>query len=119
MIVEDEAALREVYCMLFRANKFDVYEAANGQIALDMMAETVPDIIVLDALMPVMGGIEFLRAAKLKQKYPGTCVLMLTNLSDAKTIELSQQLGAHRYMLKASASPADLIAAVNELRAAG
>lgn len=117
LIVEDEQALRDVYVMLFRMQKFDVAEAANGQIAIEQLKEFKPDIIVLDVLMPVMGGIEFLQAIDMKKKYPDTKVLMLSNLSDAKTVALSQELGAHRYMIKASVHPAELLTAVKELLA--
>ena len=94
LIVEDEPALREVYVMLFKRHHSDVYEAANGKLALEQLGEVNPDVIILDVLMPVMGGIGFLKAANLPEKYPRTKVLMLSNLSDAKTIDQTQKLGA-------------------------
>ncbi len=58
LIVEDEAALRKVYSMLFTLQKFNVHEATNGKLALDQLDKIKPDIIILDLLMPVMGGLE-------------------------------------------------------------
>lgn len=115
LIIEDEAALREVYVILFTMNKYEVYEAANGKIAADTIAAIKPDVIILDALMPVMGGIEFLKAVNIKNNFPNTKVLMLSNLSDPKTISLSHKLGAQKYLLKASASPEQLVEAVRSL----
>jgi DNA-binding NarL/FixJ family response regulator len=115
LIVEDETALREVFVMLFKQHHSDVYEAANGQLALEQLDKVKPDVIILDVLMPVMDGIGFLKAANLPEKYPQTKVLMLSNLSDNKTIAQTQKLGAQKYLLKASASPRELIAAVDEL----
>lgn len=115
LIVEDETALREIYVLLFKMHEFEVYEAANGRLALEQMPDIRPDVIVLDVLMPVMGGIKFLKEVKLKEHYADTKVLMLTNLSDQKTITDSQKLGAQKYLLKASASPAELVAAVKDL----
>ncbi len=115
LIVEDEQALRDVYVILFQMQKFDVAEAANGEIAIALIKKFKPDIVILDVLMPVMGGIEFLQAIDIKKDYPNTKVLMLSNLSDTKTVALSEKLGAHRYMIKASIHPAELLKAVNEL----
>lgn len=115
MIVEDEAALREIYVLLFKMHGFEVYEAANGKIALEHLKTVRPDVIILDVLMPVMGGIGFLRAANVKKNYPDTKVLMLSNLSDPKTLSLSQSLGAQKYLLKANVSPSELLKSVNEL----
>lgn len=115
LIVEDEIALRTVYVMMFQKKGFDVHEAPHGKAALDNLAEVKPDVIVLDILMPVMGGLEFLEKAKLKEKYPQTKVLVLSNLSDNKTLSRITKLQADKYMLKASVSPMMLINTVEEL----
>jgi two-component system response regulator (stage 0 sporulation protein F) len=115
MIVEDEDALRDIYVMLFKMNKFEVYEAANGKVALEQMDAAKPHAIILDALMPVMGGISFLRAVKIRENYKDTKVLMLSNLSDATTITLSQKLGAQKYLLKASVTPGELVKTIKDL----
>ncbi|HXH04827.1 MAG TPA: response regulator [Candidatus Nitrosotenuis sp.] len=115
LIVEDEAALRDVYAILFKMQNYDVHEAVNGKEAIKLMETLRPDVIILDALMPVMGGIEFLETIKIKENYPDTRVLFLTNLSDQKTVTQSKKMGAHKYLLKASVSPKELITAVGEL----
>lgn len=115
LIVEDEDALRDVYVLLFKMHDYEVHEAANGKLALQHMETVRPEAIILDVLMPVMGGIGFLREVKLRQNYPNTKVLMLSNLSDTKTIALSQDLGAHKYLLKASVSPGELVKHIDEL----
>lgn len=115
LIVEDETALREVYVALFRMHDFEVYEAANGKVALEQMQKVKPDAVILDALMPVMGGIEFLEHIKLKEDYPDTRVLLLSNLSIPKTVSMGKKLGVKKYLLKASVSPSELLTAVNNL----
>ncbi len=115
LIVEDEAALRDVYAMLFDFEKFKVYQAGNGKIALQQLKTVKPDVILLDVLMPVMGGIEFLEAVDIKKNYPDVKVLVLSNLSDAKTRERVESLGASKYMLKAGVAPAELVKTVSQL----
>ncbi|MDQ3123260.1 MAG: response regulator [bacterium] len=116
LILEDEKALRDAYVILFKLNKYEVFEASNGKQALGLLKENKPDIIVLDILMPVMSGLDFLKAVDIKKNYPKSKVLVLSNLSDQKTIEHAVQLGATKYILKASASPSELLAAVKELK---
>jgi DNA-binding response OmpR family regulator len=115
LIVEDEPALLEVYATLFKTQKFEVYEANNGKIALEQLNAIKPDIIILDLMMPVMSGFDFLKAANIKQKYPKTKILVLSNLSDSKTLNRIETLGAHKYLLKASVSPRELVNAVSQL----
>ena len=115
MIVEDEVALRTVYSMLFKKQGFRVHEMKNGKEALDALGKAKPDIILLDILMPVMSGLEFLEQAKLKQNYPATKVLALSNLSDPKTLNQIYKLGADQYVLKASVSPKALLECVESL----
>ena len=115
LIVEDEMALLKVYVMLFGMQNFEVHEASNGKIALDLLDKINPDIIVLDILMPVMGGLEFLEVSQVKIKNPKTKILVLSNLSDPETLNRIKELGADKYLLKASVSPGKLVTAVNEL----
>ena len=115
LIVEDELVLRKVYKTLFKLEKFSVELAENGSIALEKIKKFKPDIIILDLLMPVMGGIEFLEVANLKKAHPGTKVLVLSNLSDAETINRITELGATKYVLKAAVSPSELVSTVRTM----
>lgn len=117
LIVEDEEALRNVYVMLFEMQNYKVYSAANGKLALDNLKSTKPDIIILDVLMPVMGGIDFLETVDIRKTHPKTKVLVLSNLSDPKTVKQIEKLGAHKYLLKSSISPNKLVSEVESLLA--
>jgi two-component system response regulator YesN len=115
LIVEDEKALRDAYVFLFKTQKFKVLEASNGKVALPILTKEKPDFIILDILMPVMSGIEFLEAVNINKYYPKTKVLVLSNLSDQKTIDQILGMGASKYLLKASASPKQLIETIKNL----
>jgi DNA-binding NarL/FixJ family response regulator len=101
--------------MIFKIKGFDVFEAANGKIALEQISKIQPDIIILDILMPVMGGIAFLEEADIKQMYPKSKVLVLSNLSDTKSISRIKELGADKHLLKSSVTPDELVSAVTQL----
>ena len=115
LVVEDEPMLRDVYVTLFKLQDYVVQSAVNGKDAVDMLKAYEPDVIVLDALMPVMGGIEFLETVNPRDNLPRTRILLLSNLSDPKTISKGKKLGVHKYLLKADVSPTQLLEAVREL----
>jgi DNA-binding NarL/FixJ family response regulator len=114
--VEDEPMLRDVYVTLFKLQEeYKVYEAGNGKEAIAVLKTVEPDVIILDALMPVMGGIEFLETVKPAENLPNTRILLLSNLSDPKTVSKGKKLGAHKYLLKAEVAPTQLLRAISEL----
>lgn len=115
LIVEDEEILRKAYVNVFTIEKFDVSEAENGEVAMRQIELVKPDIIILDVLMPVMNGIEFLEKVNLINDYPKTRVLVLSNLSDKETIDQVIRLGATKHLVKASLSPGQLVKTVRNL----
>lgn len=115
LIVEDEDVLRNAYVTVFTFEKFSVSEAENGKVALKQIKSVQPHVIVLDILMPVMSGIEFLQQANLAREFPNTKVLVLSNLSDKETVKQVESLGASKHLVKASLSPSQLVANVRSL----
>lgn len=115
LIVEDEEALLTAYSLLLETKEYQVFQATNGKEALATLRDKKPDYIVLDILMPIMGGIEFLKIARIPEKFTDTKVLVLSNLSDRKTLDAVMDLGASKYLLKANTSPRELIDALESL----
>lgn len=111
LIVEDEAALSEAYQLVLEQSGYKVDTAFNGKEALQKVSKTEPDIILLDLRMPVMDGIQFLREYDLTQ-HQGVKVIVFSNYDMQREIDEAYQLGATRYMLKAWASPRELIQVV-------
>ena len=116
MVVEDELVLQDVYGLVLEAKGYQVVTANNGLEALQKLPEARPDVVLLDMLMPIMGGKEFMRNINLED-YPGLKVIVYTNLSDSSIKAEMLQLGAHRFELKASMTPADLVRMIEELKA--
>lgn len=115
LIVEDERTLNDAYRMILEKEGHTVEATFNGEEALESIKKQTPDIILLDLLMPKMTGLEFLRAAKMKQNYPDTVVVILSNLDMDKEIQEAFKLGAYKYILKAMTSPSQLAVMVNHL----
>lgn len=114
LVVEDEHALSEAYKTILNKEGFSAEIAHDGQKALDVLKGFDPDLILLDLRMPNMNGIEFLKKYRPDKKHPGVKVIVFSNLDTQKEIDEAYSLGAHKYMLKAWASPKELVRFVRE-----
>src|SRR5574338_278938 len=115
LIVEDEQNLNEAYQMILKSAGHEVYAAYDGSEALKITDNLEPDLILLDLRMPKVGGVEFLKQYNLKENHPKVKVVIFSNLDTQKEIDDAYKLGADKYMLKAWASPKELINLVESL----
>jgi CheY-like chemotaxis protein len=115
LIVEDDNDLRDAYVMILESEGIKTKAAENGQVALDLIAaEGDPGVIFLDLRMPVMDGIEFLKAYE-APKHEDTEVVVFSNYDAKNEIDVAYELGAQRYVLKARAAPKELIRIVRTI----
>jgi CheY-like chemotaxis protein len=116
LIIEDEAALREAFALLLSSEGYEVEVAENGKVGLEKVNTFAPDVVLLDLLMPVMNGVEFLKTtSKRGGKRPAYKTLVLSNLSDPMTREDIKDYRVAGVVLKADLSPVDLAAMVKDL----
>jgi CheY-like chemotaxis protein len=109
LIVEDDASIRATLLMLLESEGYEVAEAADGQQALDWLrAGGKPDLILLDLMMPVVDGWQFLARRAELSKAPASPVLVLSG-ADIKLVPV----GADR-MLKKPVSADTLLSAIEE-----
>ncbi|HLA45074.1 MAG TPA: response regulator [Aggregatilineales bacterium] len=80
LVVEDDVELRAIYRRVFEKVGYDIIEAANGAEALSILDEFMPDAIVLDMLMPTMGGDTVLKRLRSMQR-DATKVIIITAYS--------------------------------------
>jgi NarL family two-component system response regulator LiaR len=116
MIVDDHSMVRRGLATILRV-KPDlelVAEASNGKEALQRCEEVQPDVILMDLLMPEMGGAE---ATKLiREQWPDVQVIALTSFQERELVREALQAGAISYLLK-NVSAVDLAAAIQEAHA--
>lgn len=109
LIVEDEPELADAYFSLLNQVGYNVAVAHNGKEALEKAESHQPELILLDLRMPVMDGVEFLEKYDLKNKHPNVKVIVFSNYDMQDEIDDAYRLGADRYVLKAWASPKELL----------
>ncbi len=115
LIVEDDVALNDAYMTILQTAYSNVYAAFNGEEALHVADQQNPDIIFLDLRMPVMDGIGFLEKYKPKENHPDVHVVVFSNYDMQAEVDKAYELGADRYVLKAWASPKELLKIVKDL----
>jgi DNA-binding NarL/FixJ family response regulator len=86
--------------------------AQNGKTVLELVPSLCPDVLVLDIVMPVMGGIEI--ASRLKESAPTTKVVFLTVFDDPDFLEAARSTGALGYVLKPQLAT-DLVPAIQKV----
>lgn len=118
LIVEDELLLNDAYARVLSAADISLLRAYNGKEALEILKKEKPDIILLDLRMPVMDGIAFLKQLKPKEKLPTTKIIVFSNYDDQREIDEAFRLGAMHYMLKAWATPDELVKLIKEVDSA-
>jgi len=108
LLIEDDRFLRRACEAGLRKQGFDVLTADDGEEGLRCAREHVPDLILLDMLMPKLSGIETLEILKREERTRGIPVVILSNTSDQSDRDKARDLGAADYLVKASLSLQEL-----------
>ncbi len=117
LIVEDDAFLAGIYTTKFSLEGFEVLSAGDGVAGLKVARTSLPDIILLDVLMPKMDGFEVLDELKKDPKTKHIPVVILTNLGQKEDVQRGLKGGAVDYLIKAHFVPSDTVAKVRKILA--
>jgi CheY-like chemotaxis protein len=100
LLVEDDKFFREFYAQKLREKGMEVFQAGDGEEGLKKVAENVPDIILLDLIMPVKDGFEVLADISRSEITRSIPVLVFSTLGQEKDIQKAMGLGAKGYVNK-------------------
>jgi two-component system alkaline phosphatase synthesis response regulator PhoP len=100
LIVDDEPNIVMALEYTFKKNNFEVFIARDGQEALDILKNKLPDLIILDVMMPLVDGYATLTQIKKDDRLKDCKVIFLTAKNKEKDIEKGLALGADLYVLK-------------------
>jgi two-component system, chemotaxis family, chemotaxis protein CheY len=100
LVVDDSRVVRKVARRILEGHGFAVREAEDGQQALDACDMAMPDCVLLDWNMPVMTGIEFLKALRAKYGPDRPTVVFCTTETDMSYIEQAIEYGAQEFIMK-------------------
>ncbi len=114
LIVEDNIELSDLYRERLDLEGFEVLIVDNGEKALATALEYLPDLILLDIMMPAINGFDVLDILKTTEKTKNTKVIMLTALSQAQDKTKAAERNADDYLVKSEASLDDILTCIRK-----
>jgi len=102
LIVEDDSLLLKVVSTTFLSEKFEVATVENGLEVLDTAKKFLPDIILLDLIIPGIDGFAVLKQLKNDSVTKNIPVVIMSNLGTAGDVKSTKALGADEYFIKAN-----------------
>lgn len=100
LIVDDSKVVRMVARKILEGLSFGIEEAQDGKDALSSCEKSMPDVVLLDWNMPVMSGIEFLKALRAMDGVDQPVVVFCTTENDMAHIQQAIDAGANEYIMK-------------------
>ena len=117
VMAEDDKLISDSLCDALKSQGYEVSAAYDGEAALAKIKETIPDLALLDIMMPKMDGISVLQGMRADSATVQIPVIVLTNLGDMDTISKIVQAGGADYLLKSDQSVDNVIQKVKEVLA--
>ncbi|MFA5368591.1 MAG: response regulator [Candidatus Paceibacterota bacterium] len=109
LLIEDDKFLRELMLRKLLSLNYDVFAAVDGEEGIEKIKKELPDLVLLDLILPGMNGFEVLEMAKkdpITNKIP---IIILSNLGQGEDIEKGLKLGAADFLVKAHFTPQEII----------
>ena len=114
LVVEDEPSMQRALKSKLEHGGFSVKAASDGEEALAILASEVPDLVLLDLIMPKIDGISVIRRMKGDERLSAVPIVILTNLSSGDKVAEAMALGTFDFLVKANYSLDDVLKKVTE-----
>jgi DNA-binding response OmpR family regulator len=100
LIVDDSEVNRDILLTLLSKHDYELLQATDGEEALAIAYEHLPDIVLLDVMMPKIDGVEVCRRLKNDTRFPFTPIILVTSKSDSRDVVDGLEAGADEYLTK-------------------
>ncbi len=100
LLVDDEPNLRELLRQMLEIGGYEVVEAVNGVDALEKVAAYLPDIMVLDVMMPKMDGVTVCKKLRATPEFAELPIIMVSGKTQIKDVQEGLAAGANQYLCK-------------------
>ncbi|HXY17936.1 MAG TPA: response regulator [Candidatus Nitrosopolaris sp.] len=114
LLVEDDNNLADVYLTRLKAEGFDVRRVADGEEALSAAIEYKPDLVVLDIMMPKVGGFDVLDILRNTPETTNLKIIMVTARGQDSDRQRAENLGVDDYLVKSQVVIADIITRIKQ-----
>lgn len=109
LIIEDDSFIAKAYQIKLERLGYEVWLASDGKEGLEILEQRLPDLILLDLVMPKMDGFAFLEKIKADPKLKQIPVIVSSNLGQSEDMTRAKSLGANDYIVKTNMSLAELV----------
>ncbi len=109
LVVEDDTYLANAYKLKLTKEGFEVKNAMDGAEAITILSSFMPDLILLDLIIPKKDGFSVLQELKTKEEWKNIPVIIASNLGQKEDIDKGMQLGARDFFVKTDLSLNNLI----------
>lgn len=100
LLVEDEKLILEALSTKLKSEGFEVFTARDGVAGLEMAVQYIPDLILLDIVMPRMDGITVLKKLRENKRVMNIPVIIWSNMDDIKTVSDALKSGTYDFLIK-------------------
>ena len=118
LVVDDSSVIRDLIAVNLSLEGFEVSTASDGQAAIEIASDLLPDVITLDVVMPRMGGLEAVSRLRADPRTERIPIVMVTGRAQAIDLERGQEAGVEAYLTKPF-EPAELVEVVTRLAREG
>ena len=115
LIIEDDDFLRSLAVSKLEKEGFTVMMSPNGQEGLASVQANLPELIILDLMLPIMSGFDVLKTIKADDATKNIKVIVFSNLGEESDIKTCLDLGANDYLVKANFTLDELVEKIKEL----
>lgn len=115
LLVEDDTFLAGMYVTKLELEGFRVVLASDGEQAVMLAKKEIPNLMLLDIVLPKKSGFEVLKEVKAHAETKQVPVILLTNLGQKEDVQRGLKLGAVDYLIKAHFMPSEVVAKVKRL----
>ncbi|MFC1626647.1 response regulator transcription factor [Patescibacteria group bacterium] len=109
LFIEDDPLILKIYSTRLTADGHEVLTAGNGEDGLNLAQQQIPDLIVLDIMMPKMDGFTVLTKLRENAQLQKTPVLVYSNLAREDEMRKAKDMGATESIIKANISPTEMV----------
>ena len=115
LIIEDDPLVSRMYKQAFGLEGLDVEVALSGSEGVEKAKSLLPQVIMLDIMMPEMDGMQVLDVLKKDESTKNIPIIMLTNLAGTQDKEIAKKKGASDYMVKSEFTPREVVEKIKAL----
>lgn len=115
LLIEDDPFLADIYNTKLKKAGFSVDIAVDGQEGLRKIKEQIPDLVLLDIVLPNVDGWEFLNRVRKDYRLSDLKIVIISNLAQKGEIKKGLELGAIKYLIKAHYTPSEIVDVIKKI----